>query len=115
MDILACTACWRGCVHDARLVTALAAQGTPEKIAGDTPLRLDAPDSVWLIRAGWIDVFAVPSVPAGVPVARRHLFRVNVGCLLCGVEGPGPEPPRLLAVGGPGSEVVHLAMRSSQV
>jgi len=89
-------------------LAALAEQGTPREVAGNTPLWLDAPESVWLIRAGRIDVFAVPAVPVGVPVARRHLFRVSVGCLLCGVVVDGPDRPRLLAVGGPGSEVVHL-------
>ncbi len=86
----------------------LAEQGTPKQVAGNTPLWLDVPESVWLIRAGRIDVFAVPSPPDGVPVARRHLFRVSVGSVLCGVVVDGPDRPRLLAVGGPGSEVVHL-------
>jgi NHLM bacteriocin system ABC transporter ATP-binding protein len=89
-------------------LAALAEQGTRRELAGNTPLWLDAPESVWLIRAGRIDVFAVPSLPQGVPVARRHLFRVSVGCLLCGVVVDGHDRPRLLAVGGPGSEVVHL-------
>ena len=89
-------------------LAALADQGTPKQVAGNTPLWLDAPESVWLIRAGRIDVFAVPSPPDGVPVARRHLFRVSVGSVLCGVVVDGPDRPRLLAVGGPGSEVVHL-------
>ena len=74
-------------------LAALAEQGTPREVAGNTPLWLDAPQSVWLIRAGRIDVFAVPTVPVGVPVARRHLFRVSVGCLLCGVVGRGTGSP----------------------
>jgi NHLM bacteriocin system ABC transporter ATP-binding protein len=87
---------------------ALAAEGRRQEVAGNTPLWLDAPNSVWLIRAGWIDVFAVPSLPDGDPVARHHLFRLGVGGLLCGVVDDGQERPRLLAVGGPGSEVVEL-------
>ena len=48
-------------------LVALAGQGTPRELAGNTPLWLDAPESVWLIRAGRIDVFAVPSFPVKFP------------------------------------------------
>src|SRR5436309_3575948 len=88
---------------------ALAVQGTPREVAGNSPLWLDDPDSVWLIRNGRLDVFAVPRLPGGLLGARRHLFRSSIGGLLCGVAALDPTRPRLLAVGGPGSEVVHLS------
>lgn len=89
-------------------LTALAEQGTPREIAGNTPLWLDDPNSVWLVCAGRIDVFAVPSLPEGRHGARRYLFRVTPGGLLCGVSQSEGDRPRLLAVGGPGSEIVCL-------
>jgi NHLM bacteriocin system ABC transporter ATP-binding protein len=93
---------------------ALAEQGTPREVAGNSPLWLDDPDSVWLIRAGWIDVFSVSSLPGDLPGARHHLYRATIGGLLCGIASSlstiseGQDRPRLLAVGGPDSEIVHL-------
>src|SRR5580700_9575506 len=88
-------------------LTALAARGTPKEIAGNSPLWLADPDGIWLIRTGWIDVFAVPMLPGGLPGPRRHLFRAVIGGLLCGMAAlEGQGRPRLLAVGAPGAEVV---------
>jgi NHLM bacteriocin system ABC transporter ATP-binding protein len=88
-------------------LSALADEGTTREVAGNAPLWLDDPDSAWLVRSGPVDVFAVPPPHDGVAGARRHLFRAEVGQLLCGVAGP-QDRPRLLAVGGPGSQVVSL-------
>ncbi|HKI35482.1 MAG TPA: NHLP bacteriocin export ABC transporter permease/ATPase subunit [Gemmataceae bacterium] len=82
---------------------AFAAGGPPRDLAGNSPLPLDDRDSVWLVSAGWVDVFALSPPRDGVAGARRHLFRAEAGQALFGV-GAGS----LLAVGGPGSQVLRL-------
>jgi NHLM bacteriocin system ABC transporter ATP-binding protein len=75
----------------------------PRDLSGNSPLPLDDRDSVWLVSAGWVDVFALSPGRDGVAGARRHLFRAESGQALFGV---GSET--LLAVGGPGNQVLHL-------
>lgn len=82
--------------------------GTVVQSAGNRPWLLDDPNTVWLVRTGWVNVFAV-SVHHGRPVGvRRHLFRVDAGQALfgMGLRG-GPESQGLLAVGNPGSELAR--------
>jgi NHLM bacteriocin system ABC transporter ATP-binding protein len=88
------------------LLQAFAAGGPPRELAGNSPLPLDDRDAVWLVEAGWVDVFALGPARDGVAGARRHLFRAEAGQALFGL---GPDS--LLAVGGPGSRVRRLGRR----
>src|SRR5579884_4115216 len=86
-----------------------AAEGPPREVAGNAPLPLDDGDSVWLVSAGRLDVFALPPPRDGLAAARVHLFRAEAGQVLLGVAAAGPEAgPSLLAVGCPGSQVLRL-------
>jgi NHLM bacteriocin system ABC transporter ATP-binding protein len=88
------------------------AEGTPREVAGNSPLPLDEPDGVWLVRSGPVDVFAQPVIQDGAAGPRVHLFRAETGQVLFGVRVTGPEPGiRLVAVGGPGSQVLRLPRR----
>lgn len=101
----------------AAALAARLAEGAPETDAGgDRPFLLDG-DGAWLVRAGRVDVFAVPlrdGAPAG---SRTHLFRVEAGGLLLGTGGAG-EGVGLLAVGGTGtrvSPVERLRLRAAAI
>jgi NHLM bacteriocin system ABC transporter ATP-binding protein len=89
----------------------LTAAATPREVAGNNPLPLDDRDSVWLVTAGRLDVFALPPPRDGVAGARFHLLRVETGQLLFGV---GKSDVALLAVGNPGSQVLRLARQQLQ-
>ena len=88
------------------------AEGRPREMLGNRPLSLDDRDGVWIVRCGRVDVFAAPPAEAGRPVPRRHLFRAPETTVLFGVGRDGsPGGSGLLAVGVPGSEVLHLSRR----
>ncbi len=80
-------------------------------VQGNHVLSLDDPDSIWIVRSGSVDVFAVPHDDSGHSLARIHLCRVGQGQLLCGCAGEARELPQLIAVGLPGSEVTKLHRR----
>src|SRR4051794_15604920 len=85
-------------------------EGTPRAVAGNNPLPLDDRESVWLVVAGRVDVFGLLPGRGEVAGARLHLFRAEVGQILCGVGTAGTRAKTgLLAVGDPGSRVLHLS------
>jgi NHLM bacteriocin system ABC transporter ATP-binding protein len=85
-------------------------EGTPREVAGNNPLPLDDRDSVWLVAAGRVDVFALLPTKGEVSGARLHLFRAEPGQVLFGVGTAGSRAKTgLLAVGDPGSRVHRLA------
>ncbi|HET7230911.1 MAG TPA: NHLP bacteriocin export ABC transporter permease/ATPase subunit, partial [Longimicrobium sp.] len=62
----------------------------------------------WLVRAGRVDVFAVP-VKGGEPAGgRTHLFRVEEGGLLFGTGARADDTVGLLAVGSAGTRVAPV-------
>jgi NHLM bacteriocin system ABC transporter ATP-binding protein len=89
------------------------ADGTPDiDVGSDRPFLL-AGAGAWLVRAGRIDVFAVPLENGEVAGSRAHLFRVERGGMLFGTgTHPGGAPVGLLAVGAPGTRVAALERRS---
>jgi NHLM bacteriocin system ABC transporter ATP-binding protein len=75
---------------------------------GNRPFLLEG-DSVWLVDAGRVDVFAVKVVEGRPAGTRQHLFRVEEGGLLFAADaGAGPERSALLAVGASGTELLRL-------
>jgi NHLM bacteriocin system ABC transporter ATP-binding protein len=85
------------------------AEGDAHEVPANSPLLLNDPESVWLVIAGYVDVFAVP-LDGGEPAGTRfHLFRSGPASLLLGAA-PAVEPlPGLLAAGIPETRVMRLA------
>jgi NHLM bacteriocin system ABC transporter ATP-binding protein len=85
------------------------AEGTPQELAGHTPLLLGDLEAVWLVAAGRVDVFAV-GLEKGRPVsARVHLFRAVAGQALFGMGLEGsPASKGLLVVGVSGTGLLRL-------
>ncbi|MBN2305615.1 MAG: NHLP bacteriocin export ABC transporter permease/ATPase subunit [Anaerolineae bacterium] len=80
--------------------------------SGNEPFLLDGADRAWVVYNGKVDVFAV-QIAEGEPVgARRHLFRVDTGQLLLGVNLDRWEIG-LLAVCTPDTQILEL--RQSQL
>jgi NHLM bacteriocin system ABC transporter ATP-binding protein len=77
-------------------------------VAGNTPLLLDDPETLWLVVAGWVDVFAIHFRPGQSMATRVFLFRAEAGQILFGVKGGGRQRTGLLAMGTTGSQVVAL-------
>ena len=80
----------------------------PEGVAGSAPFRVDEPDKAWLVEAGSVDLFLVPTRPGQPPGARQHVVRTREGEALFGVWTPPQFPAMLLAVATPGSRVSQL-------
>lgn len=87
-------------------------EGIPVELGKNRPLRLAESRSVWWIRSGKADVFAV-HVADGKPVGMRtHLLRLEEGQALFGFgeyeEGKGLE---LIAVGDSETSLLKLSLR----
>jgi|WetSurMetagenome_2_1015567.scaffolds.fasta_scaffold12261_2 NHLM bacteriocin system ABC transporter ATP-binding protein len=79
--------------------------GDPEEIAGTEPFRIDRPGKAWVVEAGSVDIFAVPSAPGRLVGARRQVLRVREGEGMFGIAPPSGFSAVLLAVPTPGSRV----------
>ncbi|MCC6131513.1 MAG: NHLP bacteriocin export ABC transporter permease/ATPase subunit [Acidobacteria bacterium] len=65
------------------------AGGVVEEKAANAPIRLDSPDDVYIVEAGSVDIFSVPSDADGAPVgARRFLWTIEEGEILLGFDRP---------------------------
>jgi NHLM bacteriocin system ABC transporter ATP-binding protein len=71
------------------------------------PILLDDRRTVWVVYAGRVDVFAVPVERGKVAGVRRHLFRVEAGQAVFGMDCADREMA-LLAVGGPDTQLVQV-------
>ncbi|MGE3803932.1 MAG: NHLP bacteriocin export ABC transporter permease/ATPase subunit [Gemmataceae bacterium] len=89
----------------------LDAVGVVQPLSANTPLLLDDPGSVWLIRAGSADVFAVPYLRKESGGPRRHLFRAEKGQALFGCDLSEAQPAvALIVLGMPGCEVLRVPL-----
>ena len=99
-------------------LAALAARsGAPVPCAGNLPVKLDDPDSVWFIDRGAVNLFLVESRDGVERAAPQHLLRRESGCLLPGVlpdEGDEDDGTRLsvIAKGSPGTLLRRLPASS---
>src|ERR1700710_203330 len=78
-------------------------------LAGNAPLVLGAPPTIWEVEGGAVDVFAVPRGETG---PRTHLCSVAPGQVLCGVDASPVSS--LLAVGPSGTFLRQLPVESLQ-
>jgi NHLM bacteriocin system ABC transporter ATP-binding protein len=79
-------------------VSALFAAGERSAAGSDRPFLLTT-GSIWLVEAGYVDIFGV-QVRDGAPAGpRRHLLRAGKGQALFGVAADGDGPWGVLAVG----------------
>lgn len=79
-------------------------------VSGNQPLWLDDPESVWIISAGKVDVFAVQKQDGRDVGSRQWLFRAETGQALFGLEAqPSCLGTALLASGAPGTTLVQIA------
>ena len=77
------------------------------RVGSHQPFLLDEPDSVWIVYAGKVDVFAVEmrdGQPTGI---RRHLLRAEAGQAIFGMN-VGTSGIRLLASGIAGTRLLKL-------
>ena len=65
--------------------------GEPVPCAGNLPVKLDDPDTVWFIDQGAVNLFLVEFRDGVDQAAPQHLLRREAGCLLPGVA---PNEPR---------------------
>jgi len=74
----------------------------------DRPFVLADPNLAWVVYSGSVDVFAV-QVDGGQPCGpRQHLFRVEAGGALFGMDLSSRDTG-LLLVGGPGAKLVKVS------
>ena len=90
-----------------------ARSGTPVRCAGNLPVTLDDPESVWFIERGAVNLFLVESEDGVEVAAPQHLLHRTSGWLLPGVvpdRGDGGEDTTLslVAKGRPGTLLRRL-------
>jgi NHLM bacteriocin system ABC transporter ATP-binding protein len=78
--------------------------GNAFEIGNDRPFLLDD-DSVWVVRTGAVDIFAVALGDDGGTGRRAHLFRIQRGDPMFGLAGSTVAGRALLAVGTNGTSV----------
>ena len=78
--------------------------GEPVPCAGNRPLRLDDPNTAWIVEQGTVDVFAVEYESDRTASTFKHMIRARRGRLLFG-ENAGDSGLRLVAKGLPGAMV----------
>ena len=95
-------------------IAALAARaGASVPCAGNLPVRLDDPDSVWFIDRGAVDLFLVEFKDGMERAAPQHLLRREAGTLLPGVAPDKQDNDKdtqlsLIAKGLPGTLLTRL-------
>ena len=89
------------------IASLVAQRGATERIAADTPLRLDAYSGFFLVRTGYVDLFAVPLIGGEPSGARRHVLRIPAGGVVSGL--PATPTSILIGVGGLETEIEHLS------
>ena len=87
--------------------------GTPVPCAGNLPVRLDDPDSVWFIDRGTVDLFLVEFRDGVEQAAPQHLLRRESGGLVPGVAADEQDEGKdttlsLIAKGLPGTLLKRL-------
>ena len=76
-----------------RSLAELAARfGTSVPCAGNLPVRLDDPDSVWFIDQGAVNLFLIEFKDGVEQAAPQHLLRRESGWLLPGVTPDEGRP-----------------------
>ena len=90
-----------------------ARSGTSVPCAGNLPVKLDDPDSVWFIDRGAVNLFLVEFRDGVEQAAPQHLLRREAGWLLPGVapderEGDDDTTLSLIAKGLPGTLLKRL-------
>ena len=94
-----------------------ARSGTVVPCAGNMPVKLDDPESVWLIDQGAVNLFLVEFKDGVERTAPQHLLRRQAGWLLPGVapderEGDEHTTLSLIAKGSPGTLLKRLPASS---
>ncbi len=85
--------------HRRRLAEIAVSQGERVLAAGNRPVRLDDPGSLWFVECGALDVFLVGVRNGMAEAPFRHVLRLKAGRLVFGAAGD--EELRLLAKGVP--------------
>ena len=87
-----------------------ARSGDSVPCAGNLPVKLDDPDSVWFIDQGSVDLFLVEYKDGVEQTAPQHLLRAESGAILPGVTPDADETTlRLIAKGLPGTLLKRLS------
>ncbi len=85
--------------------------GTPVPCAGNLPLQLDDPESVWFIDQGTVDLFLIETMDGAEQAAPQHLLRCESGGVLPGVAPDVQDQATtlsLIAKGLPGTLLKRL-------
>ncbi len=84
-----------------------ATAGEPTPAAGNIPIHLDDPGTVWYVESGALDIFLVDDDGSGAPSDLRHVLRAETGHLVFGIDG-SDTGMAAFAKGVPGSRVRRI-------
>ncbi|MDD3270600.1 MAG: NHLP bacteriocin export ABC transporter permease/ATPase subunit [Syntrophomonadaceae bacterium] len=94
--------------------------GTIVAVAGNQPLLMSDPDSVWVIEQGQVSVFCVPVLNNQVVGSRFFLFEASIGDVLFGIKPikivieAEEKEMGLLAVGLSGTRLLQIKLKAWQ-
>lgn len=95
--------------ENSSLADLAAASGVTVQCAGNLPLDMGDPHSVWIIDKGAVDLFLVERLDGVEQSAPQHVLRAGCGRLLPGVASqPGDTTLGLIAKGLPGTVLKRL-------
>ena len=82
--------------------------GSLQSPASNRPFSIQYPNSVWIVQAGKLDLFLIPSRD-GLPIGARHpLLRIEAGHAVFGVDNVDHDV-MLMASALPGTELLWLS------
>ncbi|MEI6559651.1 MAG: NHLP bacteriocin export ABC transporter permease/ATPase subunit [Rhodospirillaceae bacterium] len=88
-----------------------AERGTVRHLTGHRPMRLDDPERAWVVLTGGIDILLTETSDGTLGGPHYHLFALEPGDILFGVETPdGGEAVSLVASGLAGTSVAEVEL-----
>ena len=97
----------------AKLTALATALGEPVVSAGNRPIQLNDPQSVWFVERGAVDVFLVEHRDGKPVSSAEHLLRAETGRLVFGLAESGTQMVAV-AKGVPGSVLRHMRLEDVQ-
>jgi NHLM bacteriocin system ABC transporter ATP-binding protein len=76
------------------------------------PFSVEAPDSVWIVQSGKLDLFLVKTVDGEPAGARHHVLRIEQGRAVFGIDCRQHPSASVVATATPGTQLLCLSLNA---